>query len=192
MKRIDVRGKSCPVPVIETRNLIESGNFDEVEVLVDNPTSKENVTRFLESRGYCVAVEEADGFISVRASGDPSARAAVSPATNKTVVFVDGETLGRGDPELGAILMKSFLHTLKELNPLPRSIIFINAGVNLAVEGSNYLGVLGELENLGIEITSCGTCLDFYRLKEKLAVGRVTNMYDIVTSLSEATAVLKP
>jgi selenium metabolism protein YedF len=187
-----MRGKTCPVPVIETKKLIESGNFDEIEILVDNATSKENVTRFLESRGYGVAFEETDGCISVRASGASSVREAVTPATSRTVVFIDGETVGRGDPELGAILMKSFLHTLKELNPLPCRIIFINAGVNLAVEGSNYLSVLGELENLGIELTSCGTCLDFYRLKEKLAAGRVTNMYDIVTSLAEATAVLKP
>jgi selenium metabolism protein YedF len=192
MQRIDMRGKTCPVPVIETKKLIESHDFDEIEILVDNATSKENVSRFLESRGYGVAVEETDGCISVRASGASSVREAVAPAASRTVVFIDGETVGRGDPELGAILMKSFLHTLKELNPLPRRIIFINAGVNLAVEGSNYLSVLGELENLGIELTSCGTCLDFYRLKEKLAAGRVTNMYDIVTSLAEATAVLKP
>jgi len=107
-------------------------------------------------------------------------------------VFIDGETVGRGSEELGAILMRSFLYTLKELNPLPWRIIFINSGVKLAVEGSPYLTILGELIDMGSEIISCGTCLDYYQIKDKLAVGRISNMYEIATSFLEATNVIKP
>ena len=107
-------------------------------------------------------------------------------------MLIDGATVGRGDDLLGAVLMKSFLHTLKEIEPRPWRLIFINAGVKLAAEGSDLLNVLKELEDLGVEILSCGTCLDFFTLKEKLIAGRVTNMYDIVTSLVSATNVIRP
>jgi selenium metabolism protein YedF len=108
------------------------------------------------------------------------------------LVLIDGATVGRGDDVLGSVLMKSFLHTLKEVRPLPWRLIFLNAGVKLASEGSDLVAVLRELEGLGVEIFSCGTCLDFFKLKEKLAVGSVTNMYDIVSSLVTAASVLRP
>jgi selenium metabolism protein YedF len=88
--------------------------------------------------------------------------------------------------------MKSFLHTLKEVEPRPWRLIFINAGVKLAVEGSDLLNVLSQLEGIGVEILSCGTCLDFFKLKEKLVAGKITNMYDIVCSLIAATNVIRP
>ena len=107
-------------------------------------------------------------------------------------MLVDGATIGRGDDLLGAVLMKSFLHTLKEIEPRPWRLIFLNAGVKLASEGSDLLTALSELERLGVEILSCGTCLDFFKLKEKLVAGKVTNMYDIVSSLVAATNVIRP
>jgi selenium metabolism protein YedF len=118
---------------------------------------------------------------------------AVSVQTaKKVVVLIDGATVGRGDDVLGAVLMKSFLHTLKEISPRPWRLIFINAGVKLAAEGSDLANVLSELESLGIEILSCGICLDFFKLKEKLRAGKVTNMYEIVSSLVAATNVIRP
>jgi selenium metabolism protein YedF len=152
--------------------------------------------RFLQSQGFTVTVMKVDETYRIEGTKttevtDPSPASGPVNA-KKILVFIDGETVGRGSEELGAILMRSFLLTLKELNPLPWRIIFINSGVKLAVEGSPLLTVLGELADLGLEIISCGTCLDYYQIKDKLTVGRVSNMYEIASSFLEATNVIKP
>ena len=193
MEYIDLKGMSCPIPVVETKKLLESRKVEELNVVVDNGPPRENVTRYLESQGYCVSVETEQADTTVLRATKVEGTEAVSVQTGKKiVVLVDGATIGRGDDLLGAVLMKSFLHTLKEIEPRPWRLIFINAGVKLAAEGSDLLTVLGELESLGVEILSCGTCLDFFRLKEKLIAGKVTNMYDIVSSLVAATNVIRP
>lgn len=188
---LDCRGKSCPLPVLETKKVLDERALEELKVAVDNEAARENVGRFLESRGYLVAAEREGETTFLVASRE---KAATGPAMDrkKVVAFVDAETLGRGDEQLGSILMKSFIFTLKELNPLPWRIIFINSGVKLASADSELLPQLRELENLGVEILACGTCLDFFHLKERLGSGRVSNMYEILSSLTEATNVLKP
>jgi selenium metabolism protein YedF len=191
MECLDLKGKTCPVPVLETKRLLDREAVEQVQVLVDNDTSRENVTRFLESRGYQVSVERRDDGFCLTAQ-----RSGFGPETlpdpKRIAVLIDGETMGRGNDQLGAVLMKSFLHTLKELSPLPWKLIFLNAGVKLTTEGSDHLSVLKEIGELGVEIVSCGTCLDFFQLKDKLRSGRVTNMYEIVSSLAEASQILKP
>jgi selenium metabolism protein YedF len=191
---LDCKGKSCPLPVLETKKVIEEKGLLEVTVGVDNEVSRENVKRFLESRGYRTTVEGQGGSFSVIASkeGGRNPSAGTEAEAKKITAFIDSATLGRGDDQLGAILMKAFILTLKELNPLPWRIIFINGGVRLASVGSEMLPYLRELENLGVEILSCGTCLDFYGLKEGLKAGRVSNMFEIVTSLTDSSNVLKP
>lgn len=191
MECLDLKGKTCPVPVLETKRLIESKTLERVQVLVDNDVSRENVTRFLESRGYQVSVEKNNDDFCLTAQRESTAPETVG-ATRRITVLIDGETMGRGSDQLGAVLMRSFLHTLKELNPLPWKLIFLNTGVKLTTEGSDYLSVLEEIGQLGVEIVSCGTCLDFFQLKDKLRAGRVTNMYEIVSSLAEASQVIKP
>jgi selenium metabolism protein YedF len=108
------------------------------------------------------------------------------------VVLIDSETVGRGDDDLGRILMGSFLHTLLNLTPLPRSIILLNGGVRLAAEGSDFTKVLSALSDAGVDVLSCGTCLDFFQLKEKLMAGRVSTMAEIVSALATAPKVIKP
>jgi selenium metabolism protein YedF len=191
MECLDLKGKTCPVPVIETKRFIESEAVERVQVLVDNDVSRENVTRFLESRGYKVVVERQDYGFCLTAQHMGTVFEEVAEA-KKIAVLIGSETMGRGDDELGTVLMRSFLHTLKELDPLPWKLIFVNGGVRLPSEGSDYLSVLQELVELGIDVVSCGTCLDFFHLKDKLRVGGVTNMYEIVSSLAEATHTLKP
>ena len=188
---LDCRGKSCPLPVLETKKVLDERPLEELKVVVDNDAARENVGRFLESRGYRVAVERQGEATFLVASRE---KTETGPAIDqkKVVAFIDAETLGRGDEQLGSILMKSFIFTLKEINPLPWRIIFINSGVKLASTDSELLPQLRELENLGVEILSCGTCLDFFHLKERLGSGRVSNMYEILSSLTEATNVLKP
>ena len=192
MKTIDCCGKTCPLPVIETKNALEKEGVNEVAVLVDNPVSRENVMRFLQSQGFSVSVMEENNIHHIEASRSQIEEKVTKTPAQKLLVFIDGETVGRGSEELGAILMRSFLITLKELRPLPWRIIFINSGVKLAVEESSLLNVLQELNDLGIEIISCGTCLDYYHIKDRLAVGRVSNMYEIETSFLEATNIIKP
>lgn len=192
MECLDLKGKACPVPVLETKRLIDSKTVEEVEVFVDNETSSENVTRFLKSRGYDVSLERrGDGFC-LTGKRSQAVVSEVIGGGRKVVVLIDGETMGRGSDQLGTVLMRSFLHTLKELSPLPWKLIFLNAGVRLTTEGSEYLSVLKEIEGLGVEIVSCGTCLDFFQVKDKLLAGRTTNMYEIASSLAEASQILKP
>ncbi|MBP1747166.1 MAG: SirA family protein [Deltaproteobacteria bacterium] len=191
MKTIDCTGKTCPLPVLETKKALEEGHVDTLAVIVDNPTSQENVMRFLQSQGFSVSVMEENKKHRIEATRGQSDEEIVK-SENKLLVFIDGETVGRGSEELGRILMRSFLITLKELNPLPWRIIFINGGVQLAAEESPYLEPLNNLLTLGVEILCCGTCLDYYKLKEKLRVGRVSNMFEIASSFLEATNVIKP
>jgi selenium metabolism protein YedF len=193
MKTIDCCGKTCPLPVIETKKILEEEDVTEVAVLVDNLVSCENVMRFLESQGFSITAMEEKGKHRIEGTRNQETTEQSSITnTKKLLVFIDGETVGRGSEELGAILMRSFLLTLKELNPLPWRIIFINSGVKLAVDGSPYIGALNDLVAIGAEILSCGTCLDYYRVKDRLMVGRISNMYEIESSFLEATNVIKP
>ena len=193
MEYLDLRGMSCPQPVIETKRLLESRDLDELRLVLDNGPARENVTRFLVSEGYRVTVEKEErDEATMRAERGDTAQPHASGESRKILVLVDGATVGRGNDVLGTVLMKSFIHTLKEISPRPWRIIFINEGVKLAAEGSDLLNPLAELEQSGVEILSCGTCLDFFNLKEKLRAGEVTNMYEIVSSLAAAASVLRP
>jgi selenium metabolism protein YedF len=192
MKLLDCRGQSCPLPVLDTKKLIEEESPKSLQVVVDSEVPRDNVRRFLESRGYVVTVEPtADGFL-VLGSLQIEESVGHQNQEKRLVAFIDGETLGRGNDQLGRILMRSFVITLKELKPLPWRMIFINGGAKLVSEGSELITYLTELEDLGVEIISCGTCLDFFSLKEKLRVGRASNMYEILSTLAESTSILKP
>ena len=191
MEKLDLRGKGCPIPVIETKNFLESKHVDQIEIVIDNPVSCENVRRFLGSRGYATTVLQEGGLYRVEGVLEEIS-VQDEKVRKKTLVYIDGETMGRGSEELGKILMRSFLNTLKELEIRPWRVIFLNSGVKLAATGSEYIDVLKDVENLGIEIISCGTCLDYFHLKEKIEVGRISNMFEIMSSFNEATNVIRP
>ena len=199
MIEVDARGLPCPRPVIEARRALERTESGAVTVLVDSPESRENVTRFARSRGCQVQVAEQDGVfrISIVKARAPKPEQSESPAANtkrsggEVVVFVTSDRLGTGDDRLGQILMKAFLNTLWDHQPRPSRVMLINSGVRLAVEGSEVLDTLHLLERDGVQVFSCGTCLDYYGVKDKLQVGVVTNMYDIVASLMAAEKVIR-
>jgi len=197
MATLDCRGMSCPQPVLETKKALEKSGPEGVLVLVDNPGSKENVRRFGESQGYQVDITEEKGAFRLRLKKAGAAKkepmAEVKKVTGETdlVVFIESDSIGRGSEELGRILMRSFLHTLGEGEIKPAKIIMVNSGVKLACEGSEVLEDLHQLSRQGAEILSCGTCLDYFRLKPKLQVGRISNMYEILSSLAQAGKVLK-
>lgn len=193
--RIDCRGMNCPQPVLKTKELIEEHPQEMVEVVVDNEASRGNVVRFLESRGWEATVREtAEGFLITAAP--PTCELTVSgpdgerPAAPRVVVFIPSARLGDGAPELGERLMANFLSTLKELEGLWR-VILVNSGVTLTRRGTAIAQELARLEEAGVEVLACGTCLEFYGLTQEKEVGATTNMLDIVTSLSLADKVIR-
>jgi len=196
MKTIDCRGLACPQPVMETKKALEKKGAEEILVLVDNPSSRENVRRFVENQGFRVTMTEEKGIFALRIKKGESnaiekgAEERTGPAAG-LVIFIDSDTIGRGAEELGKILMRSFLQTLGASEVKPQKIIFLNSGVKLACEGSEVFEDLKELSGEGVEILSCGTCLDFFGLKKKLMVGKASNMYEILNSLNQAEKVIK-
>lgn len=112
-------------------------------------------------------------------------------ASDGGVILIGDDSLGVGDEELGKILMKCFLNTLFDGKPKPAKLIFINNGVKLSTESSQVLDALEALEEKGVKIFSCGTCLDYHGVRDKLKVGRITKMYDTVNSLLSATKVIE-
>jgi selenium metabolism protein YedF len=195
-KRIDARGQACPGPVIMTKKALEEGGFETLEVLVDGPTAKENVSRFAIHAGHRVeAVDGEDGSSTIRirvekaagtsnaAAPSPSAPPASATAAlgdvAATTVFISSDKIGSGDDELGELLMRGFLRTISESGERPGRLILMNGGVKLALEGATAAPSLAALADAGTEVLACGTCLDFYKVKDKLAVGRVSNMLEI-------------
>ena len=200
---VDCRGLTCPQPVIRCRDSLAEG-ATALEILVDNDAARENVARFLRGRGFEVAWAAEDGGLwRLTAHADkpgvaedektaaPEAASATRRET-RTLVLVTTETLGRGDEELGGKLMANFLTTLPELGARLWRLVLLNGGVKLAVPGSDSLQDLQELERQGVEILACGTCLNYYGLTEQLAVGSVTNMYQIVEKMNGAGKIIRP
>ncbi len=206
-KEIDNRGLSCPQPVINTKKALDElfqGGHEEftLTVIVDDEAARENVSRFARTAGCRVTVEEKEGGIYViiqnpekkddyKGGSQPEVKESCCCASElsegRTVFLITSSTLGQGSEELGKILMRSFIYSLKETGFLPSKMLFLNSGVFLTTEGSPVLDELNQLVEMGVEVFSCGTCLDYYQLKDKLKVGNVTNMYDTVESIRSAT-----
>ncbi len=192
---VDCRGLACPQPVIRTRKAMAES--DQVTTIVDNETAVGNVTRMAQKEGYSAEVEKKeDGiFLHLTRTGPRPQADVVGFASSQApegplVVLVASDRLGRGDDELGGILMRSFLHTLNEVEPLPDTMIFLNAGVKLTVDDSLVLEDLRDLKGKGVEILACGTCLGHFGLKERIAVGQISNMYSIAEALLGAGKVV--
>ncbi len=187
---IDARGLTCPQPVVLTKKALEEA--DEVTTIVDNETAKANVTRLAVSQGCQVSVEEKEEGIYLHLT-KTATKLKDSPGnlvSGATLVLIASNSLGRGDESLGNILMRSFIYTLSEVTPKPDRIIFINSGVKLVTKGSEVIDDLHALEDDGVEVLACGTCLGYYNLKEAVEVGHVSNMYDIASALLQAGKVI--
>jgi selenium metabolism protein YedF len=193
---IDCRGMACPQPVVVTKYALEQLKEGDLTVIVDNPAAHDNVERFVRSRGCSVRTVKRDQEVTLHirkeamSGGEESVRADAAP--KRVVVYINSHLLGVGDEALGSILMGAFLKTLLEMETKPNRLILINSGVRLASEGSEVLETLRRLSEKEVDILSCGTCLDFYGLKEKLRVGRVSNMFDIAQSLLGADRLIRP
>lgn len=195
-RQIDCRGLGCPRPVINTKKAMDAIDAGTVTVIVDSITSMENVKRFVKKEGYQTETEEKkDGLyidITKQAEGEKEqAECSALPTEGNYTIFITTDVLGTGERKLGSLLIKAFLNTLWDTENKPDKIIFMNAGVKLAVEDSDVLETLYLLEKGGVKIISCGTCLAFYELNEKLQVGIASNMYDIVNSLLASPKIIK-
>jgi selenium metabolism protein YedF len=208
---IDARGLPCPQPVVRTKRALAEGGFDILEVIVDNRAAVVNVSRYVEHAGFQVAgtEESEDSFIisiltekseTAGASAEERAfsealSACAAPQTESKngvagkTVFIAGDAIGEGERELGRLLMGAFIFTLSELEVPPRRLILMNSGVRLAVEEAKELADLKKLESAGVKIIACGTCLDYYDIKERLRAGSISNMYDIAEKLLEGDTI---
>jgi len=211
MQEVDARGRPCPQPVLMTKKAVDAG-ATELKVIVDNPGSAENVTRFAEKEGFQVSRERSGNDIVLTlvksAAKQASAEAvggaaAASPAAggstssvseivcstgtwkihNDQVLFLSSDRVGRGDDELGKVLVESLLNTLADNDALPKTIVLVNTGVKLACGDAPTVDALKKIEGKGVEILACGTCLNFFGLADQLKAGRVSNAFEILNTL---------
>jgi selenium metabolism protein YedF len=207
-KSIDARGLACPQPVILTRKALGAGGLDKIEVTVDNDAARENVVRFLNFAGAPEPLVVSAGTLhTISAVVTPAMTAKIAdgmtvsameeeplPAEAQRyggkILFFSADQIGHGDEFLGKLLVKGLLYTVSELASPPKTLVFMNSGVRLAAEREETIDLLKIIQGKGAEILVCGTCLDYYRLKEKLGAGRVSNLYEITEKfLSSADVV---
>lgn len=193
MERLDCRGQQCPQPVVQARKLMLDRPDGPIKVVVDDTAARDNVTRLAQAMGYSVTLEEAEGIfeLDLVPGKAPEQRAPAAPQSGPKVVFIGSDQMGDGDPELGHVLMKNFIFTLIESDRTPDAVYFVNSGVKLATVGSEVLDPLAALADRGVDIASCGLCLDFFNLKEALAIGRVSNMLELVNALQGAGSIIR-
>lgn len=196
MQTTDARGLACPQPVILTRRAMQAS--EPIVTIVDNDSAVANVTRMAQSGGWATSVDRrGDGSYitltppAVAPSPEAPAPAAQTAASGPTVVLLAADAIGSGDDTLGRVLMRAFVHTLAEGDATPDVIVFLNGGVRLPTADSPVLEDLQALAARGTELLICGTCLDFYHLKDKVVVGTVSNMYTIAETLLGAGRVVR-
>lgn len=201
MITVNAMGDNCPIPVIKTKKAMQALSGPEtIEVLVDNEIAVQNVTKMASSGGGRVTSEKLgdkeykitivmEGALAAAEEEDASC---IPDMRDHMVVVVSSDRMGTGNDELGKVLIKGFIFAVTQLDTLPKTMLFYNGGATLTCEGSDSLEDLKSLEAQGVEIMTCGTCLDYYGLKEKLAVGTVTNMYSIVEKMAGAGKIVKP
>ncbi len=201
MKELDVRRLACPGPVLELKNLLQLGETN-IRLRVGDELARSNVTRFAAAQGARVSSDPAEdgSFVVTIETQGPLAVIQdeevhcepLSSSSGRRVVQISAEHMGTGDETLGALLMRSFLKTQIELDEKPDALVFYNAGVKLCCQGSPLVDDLRALEEEGIEIIACGTCLNYFELSDKLEVGRVTDMLEIASLLASAGATVRP
>ncbi len=196
-KIIDLSGLACPLPVIRTKEALEGGESTEFIVVVDNEAARDNVSRFAQSRDCTVSVAAAGNcfHLTIRPPAGQAGEGCVFPGAaappRTTVVVFASDRMGEGDPELGAILMRAFCQTVVQLEA-PQKLLFYNRGVFLTLDDSPVLSELKALEEAGVDLLVCGTCLDFYKVKDRLAAGQVSNMFSILESQMQAGRIIRP
>lgn len=200
---VDARGKQCPIPVVETKKVLATMNTgDSVVVSVDNPIAVQNLLKMASQKHLAAQTETLapDHYHVILALTEDSLSATqaqsetvcIPDARQNTVVVLSSDEMGSGDSVLGKALMKAFVYALTEQDQLPSTILLYNGGAKLSIEGAATLADLQLLESQGVEVLTCGTCLNHYGIADQLAVGSVTNMYAIAEKLMQAGKVVRP
>jgi selenium metabolism protein YedF len=201
-----MQGQPCPIPVVKAKEVLAEQETKGVAVLVDNFVAVQNLEKMAKGTGCAFSYAE-DGASLYRVSilkgagysNEPQKAAAASSvevpaaaAGKKTgpVVLITSDSLGRGAEDLGKLLVKGFVFSLSQLNPPPEAIIFLNGGARLTTEGANTVPDLKTLEGKGTGIYTCGTCANYYKLTEALAVGSIVDMMNIVQRLAKASSII--
>lgn len=193
MKSIDCRGQQCPQPVVNTRKLMLAEPDATLQVLVDDQVCQDNVSRLATTLGYEITVKAAGAAIQLELTPGKRVQSGQGKPgkSGKTIIFIGSDQMGSGDAKLGQILMKNFIFTLIESDITPDAIYCVNGGVKLTIGGSDVIEPLAELANRGVDIASCGLCLEFFDAKGSLAVGRISNMLELVNALEGAGNIIR-
>lgn len=210
--QVNAIGDTCPIPIVKAKNAIkELAGMGTVEVLVDNEIAVQNLTKMAGQKGYAVKTERLEGIgfqVTMEISdegvldeetleeeadeGENCVSCRQTIPKKNTVIVISSSQMGEGNEELGEVLMKGFIYAISQQEELPAAILFYNGGAVLTCEESPAIEDLKVLEAEGVEILTCGTCLNYYGMTEKLKVGTVTNMYTIAEKMTQADSVVKP
>jgi len=191
-KKLNCMGMACPLPVVEAKKAIDEMEDGLLEIEVDNETCVQNLRRLAAKYDFTVASEsisDKEFLVKMEVKKDHALKGKQEDSC--TVVF-SSDKMGEGDEELGKNLMKSFVFALSNVDPLPTAMVFYNRGAFLTSEDSPVLADLKNLEKAGVKIMTCGLCADYYKIKEKLGVGLISNMYEIVETQMESQKIIKP
>ena len=194
MVQVNAIGDACPIPVVKAKKAIqELTGAGKIEVLVDNEVAVQNVSKMATNAGATVSSKQVgDKEYQVTIEVSEGSCACELCEEGNMVVVIDSDRMGSGNDELGKVLIKGFIFAITQLDKLPKTMLFYNGGATLTAEGSDSLEDLKHLQEQGVEILTCGTCLNYYGLTDKLQVGTVTNMYAIVEKMSQADKIIKP
>jgi selenium metabolism protein YedF len=204
VRTVDTKGQPCPAPIIATKKALrEAKDGETIVVLTDSRTSLNNLTRFLKDNKAQFSIEESNGVWTLTITGkyestgitDAEAYCAVDiPHFSKSnlVIAFTSDKMGEGNDELGRLLMANFVKAIKDLDELPSKMVFYNKGVELGKDDSPVIEHLRELERMGVELFLCATCAKFYSLEEKIHIGQLSNMFEIVQIMASAGNVIKP
>lgn len=188
---IDCRGLKCPQPVINTKKYFDALENGEALVIVDNEVAKNNISKLAQNSGFKYDVLEKEGFYEISIKKEINGCEIINSEHKKLTIVVSTDKLGFGNDELGTLLMKSYMYALSENDRVPDDLIFLNGGVKLTTDGSECVESIKRLQDKGVNILSCGTCLDFYNIKDKLLVGEISNMYTIIEKMNTAENTIK-
>ena len=206
MKTLDMIGQPCPIPVVNAKKAIAENDAKGVVVLVDNIVAVQNLEKMAKGTGcafyykeegstYKVSITKGVDFrhaevLQGMAVSEAHANKAQGTKAPRPIVLISSDCMGKGEAELGKILIKGFVFSLTQLNPPPEAVIFVNSGVHLAMEGANTVHDLKILEKNGSSVHVCGTCANYYKLTESLAVGSIVDMMFITAKLAKASGII--
>jgi len=200
MKTINTKGYLCPKPLIMARDgLKKISEGEKLLIITDNETSFQKLMRFLTDLGTNPVVNQKEGefYIEVTKPREPASKSESEigeycdvpeseKAGSRYVVVARDSKMGEGDDELGELLIRGYFNALKGMDNLPTHIIMYNSGVKLALNNTDTAAALAELEDKGVSVIICGTCVDYFEIKEKIGAGRISNMYQIANFVANA------